>query len=365
MKKQVVVGLLLSLVAVFFLAVPSEAVKFRYEDLGTLGGNQDYSSGGFRQIGINDLGQVVGMSHTAGGDSHAFLKSPGKAMQELPLLSGTIESQAYCINHSGLIGGYYNLYDGTDDHACKWQLMPGPIYQVIDLGVGGGSEAYGLNDAGYFVGVARNSGYQHAHVLPPVGNAQDLGTLPGHHGSIAKGINSSGTIVGYSFDSSYINTACYWSPSGGSWAAAVSLFGVANSVAISINSQGQAVGYVISSGDSHAVLQSLGQPLQYLGSFVSPQGSGQAYDINDSGWVVGWSSGYAGLRASLWTSNGGAQDLNKLTVNLPTGVILYYAMAINKRGEIAGYMATSGSDINGVFKLTPIPEPPLSLLLFD
>jgi len=46
-------------------------------------------------------------------------------------------------------------------------------------------------------------------------------------------------------------------------------------------------------------------------------------------------------------------------VNLPPGVTLAYAQAINKRGEIAGYT------VNSVFKLTPIAEPPLSLLLLD
>ena len=53
------------------------------------------------------------------------------------------------------------------------------------------------------------------------------------------------------------------------------------------------------------------------------------------------------------------QDLNNLVVNLPAGVHLNYAFAINKRGEIAGYTN------NSVFKLTPIVNPPFSLLLSD
>ncbi len=358
MKKQVVLGLFLSLVAVFCLTGASEAVKYRYENLGNLGSSQAYPGFWTKEAGINDAGQVVGSSFTAGGARHAFIKSPGQSMQELPLFTGTTENRATCINLSGLIGGWY---DNGNNHACKWQLLPGPIYQVIDLG---GSSVYGLNDAGFCVGYV-NSTTNYACVVPPGGSPQDLGKLPGHVSSYANGINNANTIVGTSNDSSNIPTACFWSPSGASWTAAAPLFGVANSTALSINSQGQAVGYVISNNNAYAVLQSPGQPLQYLGSFVSPQGSGQAYDINDSGWVVGWSSGYAGLRASLWTSNGGMQDLNKLVVNLPPGVILVYAMAINKGGEIAGYMITSGSEINGVFKLTPIPEPPLSLLLFD
>ncbi len=63
------------------------------------------------------------------------------------------------------------------------------------------------------------------------------------------------------------------------------------------------------------------------------------------------------ITAFLWTPTGGMQDLNNLVVNLPAGVHLNYAFAINKRGEIAGY-----TDI-GVFKLTPLGNAPLSLLL--
>lgn len=359
MKKQVVVGLLLSLVAVCCLAGTSEAVKFKYENLGNLGSSQAYPGFWGKEAGINDAGQVVGSSFTAGGARHAFIKSPGQSMQELPLFPGTTENRATCINRSGLIGGWY---DNGNNHACKWELLPGPIYQVIDVG---GSSVYGLNDAGFCVGYV-NSTTNYACVVPPGGSAQDLGKLSGHVASYANAINNANTIVGTSNDSGNIPTACSWSYFGGVWTPAAPLFGVANSTAISINNQDQAVGYVISSGDSHAVLQSPGQPLQYLGSIASPQGgNGIAYDINDSGWVVGESATYNGLRASLWLPNGGAQDLNKLALNLPPGVILYYAMAINKRGEIAGYMTTNGSGINGVFKLTPLPGPPLSLLLFD
>jgi probable HAF family extracellular repeat protein len=100
-----------------------------------------------------------------------------------------------------------------------------------------------------------------------------------------------------------------------------------------------------------------------LGGLV-PGGGSLAYDLNDSGWVVGSASYYDGNRAFLWTPAGGAQDLNNLVVNLPSGVRLMKAQAINKRGEIAGYMRKDNVS-GGVFKLTPIINTPLSLLLFD
>ena len=80
---------------------------------------------------------------------------------------------------------------------------------------------------------------------------------------------------------------------------------------------------------------------------------------------MGYTSKFGG-GACLWTPVEGKQDLNKLVVNLPEGVRLIHAMAINRQGEIAGYMATDGSGLaNGVFKLTPIVVPlsPCSCLI--
>ena len=198
----------------------------------------------------------------------------------------------------------------------------------------------------------------------PGGGKQDLGTLDGHITSWARGINQANTIVGFSEDNSSVPTACVWSYSGGVWAAAAPLFsvGVADSKAISVNSSGQAVGFINTTA-LHGVLQSPGQDPQYLEG-PNPSHKVLPYDINDSGWIVGYTDMFGGERAFLWTSTGGLQDLNNLVVNLPSGVFLKHAMAINQRGEIAGYMQKD-MGFKGVFKLTPIPNTPLSLLLFD
>ena len=361
MKKQISVALLLAWTAVCCLAGSSEAIKFRYEDLGTLGGSTDFPGFDLKELGINDLGQVVGFSHLATGDLQAFVKSPGQTMQGLPLFSGTTRSHATGINHSGLISGWY---EDEFTHACKWEPSPGPNYQVSHLGDDNSIRAYALNDAGCLVGagVGSNSHYN-AQVFLPGGVKQDLGTLPGHTTSWAIGINQANTIVGFSEDDSHpaVPTACIWSYSGGVSAPAASLFGVAGSKAISINTSGQAVGF-INTTSLHGVLQSPGLPLQYLEG-PDPSHKVLPYDINDSTWIVGYTDMF-GAGAFLWTPAGGMQDLNNLVVNLPSGVFLKHAMAINQRGEIAGYMQR-GVGFNGVFKLTPIIPLPNSMLLLD
>jgi len=94
MKKQVGVALCLAWAAVCCLAGSSQAIKFKYEKLGTLGGNQNYTGFTYKDAGINDAGQVVGYSYTAAGQKHAFVKFPGKAMQDLGLIPGSNESRA-------------------------------------------------------------------------------------------------------------------------------------------------------------------------------------------------------------------------------------------------------------------------------
>src|SRR3954447_18543671 len=54
-------------------------------DLGTLAGRDSHA------YGINDTGQVVGVSDTAGGARHAFITGPnGMGMRDLGIFNGAI-----------------------------------------------------------------------------------------------------------------------------------------------------------------------------------------------------------------------------------------------------------------------------------
>jgi probable HAF family extracellular repeat protein len=98
-------NLILSVLLLGSLATdPCLAVEYKIVDLGTLGG------GDSRAEGINDSGQVVGDSETAGGQRLAFLWTDG-VMQDLGTLGGS-HSEARGINDSGQVVGQSSVASG-------------------------------------------------------------------------------------------------------------------------------------------------------------------------------------------------------------------------------------------------------------
>ena len=118
-------------------------------DLGTLGGTSS------RSLGINDSGQVTGVSNKADGSNHAFLYSSG-TMTDLGTLGGT-SSKGLGINASGQITGFAYTTGDASTHAF---LETGgtmldlntllshtdPLTGLITL-----TDATGINDSGQIV----------------------------------------------------------------------------------------------------------------------------------------------------------------------------------------------------------------------
>ena len=171
-------------------------------DLGNLGG-----SNGSYAFGINNSGQIVGMSYLADNvTQHPFLYSGG-VMSDLGTLGGhcqqsngfSLSCQASGINTSGQIVGWSNLADNATTHAF---LYSGGVMR--DLGsLGGSSDAFGINDNGQIVGYSGLAGNTTTHAFIYSGGVMsDLNALLTSNTAgwvlyEAMGINNVGQIVGY------------------------------------------------------------------------------------------------------------------------------------------------------------------------
>lgn len=246
-------------------------------DLGTLGGNTSAA------LAINAGGQVAGYSETATGQIHAFLWDRG-VMQDLGTLGGAY-SEAWAVNDSGQVVGRSDIPTGGTrafiwDHGIM-KRVPG-LEKMF-------AHAYGINNAGVVVGAYHTGAGSHAFRARN-GLVTDLGTLGGR-GSGALAIRN-GWVVGLA------------QGMGGShavlWQGAVIAklgFPGRSSSAQSLNAVGQIVGGGLVAADSqhHAFLWDNGS--------VTDLGLGTASGINRRGWIVGDRPVGDDSHATLWKPN--------------------------------------------------------------
>jgi probable HAF family extracellular repeat protein len=159
------------------------------QDLGKLAPDDK----GFTAYSINEAGEVCGAGTRADGTSYSYYYIDGQPVQ--PVLPG-IDSGAHSINNLGLIGG---LVDLTDDTVIAYRTFPdsppdwSPEYFMPP---GGGGLSFGdMNDNGCFVGSAylvagSNSMRAYRH------DGTSFVDLGAGDGSLARGINNAGDVVG-------------------------------------------------------------------------------------------------------------------------------------------------------------------------
>jgi probable HAF family extracellular repeat protein len=284
MKKWNILAMVFVLNALFCLAGSGAAYSGGVMvDLGTLPGG--WSS---EATGINDKGQIVGMSSTtigSNGYSRAFLYSGGK-MKDLGILAGTTDSGATGINSNGQIVGWSSAGVGK-------------IYYAV---------------------------------LYSGDTKTDLGTPAGYTSSSATGINNNGQIVGITFTTSVTRAVLY---SGGT-TVLPSTFGGTDSQANGINNDGKIVGYADTASTYHAFLKNPGEAMQDLTTLPGGTWS-NAKAINNIGQIVGVSEIAGGwYRAFLKNPVGAMQNLGTLP-----GGNWSQATAINDKGQIVGYADTA------------------------
>jgi len=263
-------------------------------DLGDL--NEAYDGEGYGHYshagGINENGQVVGMSSVGTDQVHAFLWQ-NDAMTDIGTLN-RLCSEAGGINDKGQIVGYSDDGMGNDMRAFLWQNNA-----MTDLGVlpgGSNSCAYGINEKGQVVGYSSTQFGASYAFLWQNGTMTDLGTLA-ESSSCAYGINNNRQVVGYSDTQTGNYHAFLWQ---NGTMIDLGTLGGSNSCAYGINDKGQIVGSSdTQTGTSHAFLWQNGTMID-LGTLGGS--SSCAYGINDKGQIVGSSDTQTGTsHATLWT----------------------------------------------------------------
>ena len=214
---------------------------------------------------------------------------------------------------------------------------------VTNLGVLPGhthSGASDVNDAGVVVGVSFTIMDSPPGPIPPVnrafrytGSGPIEALSPVGTNTVATGINSEGTIVGYS------GLLMSGTGAGLTWTSPGPLQNIANAgEATAINDNGVVVGYVPQAGvTQHAYRYDGTGPPQDLGVIAGTRS--YAHDINNAGVIVGWSNAAVGStvkRAARYV-NGAWSLIPGLSSFTDTE-----AQAVNEAGDIVGLIGNPG-----------------------
>jgi probable HAF family extracellular repeat protein len=236
-----------------------------------------------------------------------------------------------------------------------------PIYTIIDLGVGVGVGASGLNNVGDVVGNLPSSSCAGLSFCGFIrysnGQTTILGALPGGTNSTATAINDAEQVVGASGTMPFLY-------SNGQMTSLGLLSGADYGVAFAINKAGQAVGYSRGSTGSYALLWSNGQ----MTSFGTPGDLTEATDINDSGEVVGGSAlqgaflvsngqiTWLGTRIALVAINNGGQAVGAGGPNNTARAVLYSNGQMTSLGTLPGDTTSLARNINDEGQVVGVSE---------
>lgn len=258
-------------------------------------------------------------------------------------IPGSAANSLISVNNGGQV--VVNSSINGSEQVSLWDRVNG----THSLGLTGtNSSGADVNSSGEVVGAGdpNHSGIPQAFVWQSIGGAQWLGSLGGGL-SAASGNNDSGSVVGLSFTAANNQHAFFWTSTGGMQDLTPTLTSVGGGAAVAVNTSNEVVGYYFPNGSNDTLGFTWTQAggLQNLGSAGT-----LAYDINDSGTIVGKTRVSNGnSHAFSYTTAGGIVDLGTL------GNTGSSALSINKQGWIVGNSnkTVSGKNLLHGFLWTP------------
>lgn len=310
-------------------SIAQAEVKYVLTDLGGFGGTVSAAGG------VNDAGDVVGVSTTPDFFGHGFLYRNGVLSKLQP--PALDRSYTAGINASGQVVVVAN----SGDKVQSYVYQDGRYTNIGNLGQLS-TFAEEINDRGEVVGSAKTSTKETHAFIYTGGSIQDLGTLGGSSPA-PKAINNSGVITGWhgvqNSSNGEVETHGFRYDNGVLSDLGKDVFPLA------INNSGDIVGNASS-----------------IGSFIirngvlAPLGGLTAYGMNNLGAVVGIArASDFSLHAALYT-DAGPIDLNTLIAPHPE-LTLIDAIDISDSGLIVGTAQTPTGETHAYLLTPTVPEP--------
>jgi probable HAF family extracellular repeat protein len=350
-RKNTIVAVLFVFALISVAARPAFSQSYAYTvtDLGTLPGGILSEA-----RAINNSGQVVGNA-VVNGQWHGFIYSDG-VMTDIGTLPTGMNSSVFAINAFGEVVGTADVEHVTnqfqptmESHAILYQNG-----QLIDLGSLPGSSdspmsvlnknfdnraaaaAYGVNDRGVAVGMARGTvmiyqdGVMRGINSQNVATALDINNLGQMVGQTRSGTEASPIVHAFLMDGLSVRELGADDPSHFSYAAAINDYGTV------VGGSAPAGGPIRAFAYTNGEMTDLGVLPGHLSSV--------AMGVNNRGVIVG-----SGDNTAFVYKDGVMSDLNDL---IPPGFQLVYAVGINDSGQIIATGFTNHQE--RALLLTPI-----------
>lgn len=286
-----------------------------------------------RVTGLNNAGQVAGVSQDTAGRVRSFVWQRGRGITDIGALPGATESWEPVINNKGEVAGYSTGDPLPYAHAFRWTWSGG----MEDLGAFPGaaesiSQATAINDAGLIAGDSLTaSNDYHAFAWTRATGLVDIDTL-GTRYSAPVAVSARNEVAGNFFVDGGATRAFVWTRAGGM--RDIGAPGSGNAWVIGMSASGQVVGVTSSDGlDMQAMTWTRQAGMRMLGGLGG--GVSSALAANNQGQVVGSAVvDDVTSHAFIWSAREGMVDLNRRLRNAPAGLELQAALAIADNGAI-------------------------------